>query len=198
MPKQRRTCLYCGSVFVCVRPRDHCNDRCEHWAVHGTGQKCAVCDNEAMLRGLHYAPACSDRCSLERRRRKMGWCINDERVRLERQLRRIERMLAKPNTFNNHDRLFAIKYWSGKCSVCGELPAKCRNLVIDHWIAITDPECPGTIPGNMVPMCSPCNSSKGGKLALVWLEKKVIDSDRRIQIVAAIESFFEESIRNHQ
>lgn len=49
--------------------------------------------------------------------------------------------------------------WKNKCAYCGK---KAVNLTQEHFIPIVHPDCPGTVPENMLPACLSCNCSKGG------------------------------------
>lgn len=63
----------------------------------------------------------------------------------------------------------ALLIWDSKCVACRrELPS-ISDVTWDHWIPVSAPHCPGTVPSNMVPMCLSCNSSKGARDAHAWL-----------------------------
>ena len=66
----------------------------------------------------------------------------------------------------------ALDYWHSCCAVCGEIPGLFWMLVPDHWIPLASPDCPGTVPWNIVPLCNGttgCNNRKGGKPPHAWL-----------------------------
>lgn len=50
---------------------------------------------------------------------------------------------------------------------------------MDHWIPLSSPECPGTVPCNIIPLCHSkaggslcCNNVKGNRDPTVWLEEE--------------------------
>lgn len=65
--------------------------------------------------------------------------------------------------------------WDNSCAYCG---TKTEKLTQDHFIPISDPACPGTVPHNMVPACNSCNGRKSNKLPDEW----VSDKDRLLAI----------------
>ncbi|MBX3579877.1 MAG: HNH endonuclease, partial [Rhizobiaceae bacterium] len=42
-------------------------------------------------------------------------------------------------------------------------------LTQDHFIPLSSAKCPGTIPGNIVPACASCNSSKRARDPFSWV-----------------------------
>ena len=63
---------------------------------------------------------------------------------------------------------------------------------MDHWIPLTSPECPGTIPTNVVPLCDGidgCNESKNDSNALEWLTRKY-DQRKAQKIFEKIDAYF--------
>lgn len=81
------------------------------------------------------------------------------------------RILGLPNNFTKEDSEYALVYFDNKCSVCQEGFGKCH---LDHWIPISDQtsDNPGTVPENIVPLCSRCNQSKNDSVAEDWLRRK--------------------------
>lgn len=74
--------------------------------------------------------------------------------------------------FSSEDWECAVKYFDGRCAVCGRPPGLWHTLAADHWIPLNSPDCPGTIPINIVPLChgiDGCNNSKHSKLPQEWL-----------------------------
>jgi len=110
-------------------------------------------------------------------------------------LRRRSRKQKVPFFFSIADHRRALEYWHGYCAVCSR---PLRDLFgeiephLDHWIALSDPrpENPGTVPTNMVPLCSSCNLSKNAYDPLKWLTRKY-GSRKAKQIAQRIEVFFE-------
>lgn len=94
--------------------------------------------------------------------------------------RRRAREKGLPATFTHLDEMFANQYWQYGCAVCGRENGFWHVIALDHWIPIVHPLCPGTVPGNMVPLCHAkkgappeqrgCNQSKSSNDPLVWLQ----------------------------
>lgn len=91
------------------------------------------------------------------------------------------------------------EYFDGCCAICGRLPSFWHILAQEHWIPITDPRLdnPGTVVGNMLPMChsrkdgeNGCNNSKSNKDPIVWLVEKFGKRKAR-RILERIEAYFE-------
>src|SRR5512141_2961524 len=81
-----------------------------------------------------------------------------------------------PDTFTDQDWQRALEYWDYKCAVCGRPRGLWHTLAADHWIPLSDPECPGTIPTYIVPLChgeGGCNNSKRSRSPQAWLEAKL-------------------------
>lgn len=97
-----------------------------------------------------------------------------EDVRIRKQRRRA-RQRQLPDTFTTDDWQFALDYFHNCCAVCGRQLKdlfKSHTAAMDHWIPLTSPDCPGTISGNIVPLCqgvNGCNNSKGSAEPEVWL-----------------------------
>src|SRR5260221_10168955 len=81
-----------------------------------------------------------------------------------------------PNTFTNKDWQRALEYWDHRCAVCERPRGLWHTLAQDHWIPLTNKECPGTTPTNMLPLChgtDGCNNSKGKRRPETWLYQKL-------------------------
>lgn len=80
-----------------------------------------------------------------------------------------------PNTLTTKQWEMALSYFNGCCAVCGRQLKdlfKTHTAGLDHWIAITNPDCPGTVVTNIIPLChglGGCNNSKGNKPPFEWL-----------------------------
>lgn len=89
-----------------------------------------------------------------------------------------------PNTLTRADWQYCCQWFNNKCAICD-----CNDkLTIDHWIPITNPECPGNIPANVIPLCKSCNSSKNDTPAYQWLS--AIWGDRAKEILDRVEAYF--------
>lgn len=84
--------------------------------------------------------------------------------------RRRARKKSLPNSFTATDWQIALDYFDHACAVCGQ--GLMFNSHGDHWIALNAPNCPGTIPWNMVPLCNTCNTSKKDSQPDDWLMKR--------------------------
>jgi hypothetical protein len=90
-------------------------------------------------------------------------------------LRRRAREKGLPDNFTKNDWQLAVDYFYGCCAICGRQLndlLSTHKAYADHWIPLKNPNCPGTIPTNIVPLCGGndgCNSSKGSKDPVVWL-----------------------------
>lgn len=89
--------------------------------------------------------------------------------------RRRARKLALPNMFTASDLQRAHEYWGGLCPCCGKQVYDLFGEIkphADHWIPLTSPDCPGTVPWNMLILCSRCNLSKNNKEPRTWVIEK--------------------------
>jgi len=106
--------------------------------------------------------------------------------------RRRTRKYAKPHTFTVDDAQFARTYWQQRCAVCGTEEGFWWKLQMDHWIPLSHPDCPGTVPTNMVPLCgglTGCNQSKSRRMPEPWLKQK-FGPRKAAAILRRIEAFF--------
>lgn len=131
------------------------------------------------------------------RHREQGreWVRNNlERARelARRRIRvRLERKAALPDRFTQQDWQRAVDYFDGCCAICGRPPGLFHTIVADHWIPVVDPNCPGTIPANILPLCNGldgCNNSKSGRPPHDWLVSK-FGPAKAARILERIESF---------
>jgi hypothetical protein len=90
-------------------------------------------------------------------------------------LRRRARKLALPDYFTILDWQYALDYFNDCCAACGRQLTDLfgtHKANADHWIPLASPDCPGTVPGNIVPLCGGeggCNNSKSDKDPEEWL-----------------------------
>jgi 5-methylcytosine-specific restriction endonuclease McrA len=89
------------------------------------------------------------------------------------QSRRRSRERNLPSMFTDIDLQTVLDYCGNCCAVCGQqLNGLFHRDHLDHWIPCSSSDCPGTVPWNMVPLCSTCNQSKSDKPASDWLIEK--------------------------
>jgi hypothetical protein len=108
-------------------------------------------------------------------------------------LRRRAREYSLPDNFTPQDWKHAVEYFNGCCAACGRPPGLWHKLAADHWIAIADPNCPGTVPTNIVPLCwgiDGCNNRKSKKPADKWLIEE-FGKRKAAQILKRISEYFE-------
>lgn len=85
------------------------------------------------------------------------------------QYRYANRLASLPKQWSESDWAKAVLKFDGKCAYCGHKPDK---LHTDHFIPISSPECPGTVPWNMVPCCQLCNNRKRTKHPKDFIEDR--------------------------
>jgi hypothetical protein len=110
--------------------------------------------------------------------------------------RYIARKFGLPDNFNSQDWQHVVDYFHGCCAVCGRQANDLfgtHTLAADHWIPLTSPDCPGTVPWNIVPLChglGGCNNQKHNADPVVWLTQK-LGKPRAAKKLAEIAAFFE-------
>lgn len=78
----------------------------------------------------------------------------------------------------------ALEYFGGRCAYCGGDGA----LSQDHYVPLSDPDCPGTVSWNTLPACLSCNSSKKNLPPAQWLRRKF--GSRAADIEQRIHDYF--------
>lgn len=110
--------------------------------------------------------------------------------------RRRARERCLPQEFTVKDWQNCLEYWHGCCAVCGR---QFNNLfgthtaAADHWIPVNHPDCPGTIPANIVPLChgrGGCNNRKQNRNAEQWL-KEMFGKTKAASILKRIQAYFD-------
>lgn len=127
------------------------------------------------------------------RKRVQAWRKNNpEKSRLIKQSRRArERHL--PNTLTIEQWQNALIYFNDCCAVCGKPQGLWHTLAMDHWIPLNSPECVGTVPENIIPLChgqNGCNNSKADNDAVEWLVSR-FGNRRAREILIRINTYFE-------
>lgn len=90
-------------------------------------------------------------------------------------LRYRARKRSLPDTFTAADWQAALDHFGGCCAVCGRPPGLWHTIAADHWIPLTAPDCPGSVPWNIVPLChgdGGCNNSKCDRNPNEWLVER--------------------------
>lgn len=104
--------------------------------------------------------------------------------------RRRSQKLGLPDNFTAKHYRRAVEYFGNCCAVCERhLYGLFHTAHADHWVPLSDPACPGTIPTNMVILCSSCNQSKHKKTAAIWLTEK-FGPKKAVIILKRISAYF--------
>lgn len=110
--------------------------------------------------------------------------------------RRRARKRNLPDTFTKQDWHRALDYFDHRCAVCGKPADFWRVISPDHWIPLANPNCPGTVPENIIPLCNStkdgeggCNNSKQAREPIEWLIDK-FGQRKAKRILARIEAYF--------
>lgn len=110
--------------------------------------------------------------------------------------RRRARKLKLPDTFSTSDWERALNHFDHRCAACGRPVGLWHTLAPDHWIPLSHPDCPGTVPHNIVPLCHAkaggqlcCNNTKSNRDAIEWLNA-TFGKRRAKEIRARVEVFF--------
>lgn len=100
-----------------------------------------------------------------------------------------------PSTLTPRDWENALGYFNGCCAVCGRQLNDLfgtHTAAADHWIPVVSPDCPGTIPTNIVPLChgeGGCNNKKSAKHPALWLTERYGTRKANI-ILARVQEYF--------
>lgn len=102
---------------------------------------------------------------------------------LTNQHNREARKRSLPNTLTVKHTEKMMEYWGGRCAVCGRMEDFWTRIALDHWIPLNSPDCTGTIPINIIPLCHgkkgvpagepTCNASKLDRNPHSWLIEKL-------------------------
>ena len=100
-----------------------------------------------------------------------------------------------PDTWTKEHWKFCLDYWHHCCAVCGK---QLRDLFgeikphADHWIPVSyqGEDNPGTVPENMICLCSKCNFSKHDYMPTDWLISRY-GKRKANKILKRINGYFE-------
>jgi len=181
----QRRCTKCSAVFPStVEYFDRDNHRPD-----GLLPICKKCNAN---KSAQWAKANPDRVRLRARKSAKKYAVQ-RRVSWHRYR---TRKLALPCDFTNTDWQRALDYFSHSCAACGKPRGLWHTLAQDHWIPLSNPNCPGTVPANIVPLCHTkkdgtdgCNNTKGGQSPEIWLEKK-FGKAKATSIMKRIKAYF--------
>jgi hypothetical protein len=109
-------------------------------------------------------------------RNMRDWKANNRAKAKTNETKRRARKRNLPVAFIDRDWASALNHFGGCCAVCKRQPGLWHTLAADHWIPLNSPECPGTVPWNIVPLChgvDGCNNQKGAREPSEWLIEKL-------------------------
>ncbi len=160
-------------------------------------KKAARARNREVYRGYSRKHYQKNRERLLARRKQ--YRLNNPGSSLIASQRRKARKKKHRHDFTTTDWAYALNYFFGRCAVCGRQKDLFSERIIaaDHWIPLINPECPGTIPRNIVPLChgiDGCNNKKGPLDPERWLNRQFNERDAQKRI-GEIEAFFA-TVRN--
>lgn len=111
--------------------------------------------------------------------------------------RRVARKIGLPDNFTAQDWQHALKHFDNRCAVCGKVPDFWTVLAPDHWIPLASPDCIGTVPKNIIPLCharkdgqGTCNNQKHNRNAAEWLTSKY-GKRKASKILKRIQEYFD-------
>ncbi|WP_353888819.1 HNH endonuclease signature motif containing protein [uncultured Paracoccus sp.] len=79
--------------------------------------------------------------------------------------RRRQRKLSTAFDWQSRYWTQVLELFDGCCAYCGSS----GPFHQDHFIPLSDPACPGTVRGNIVPACQRCNLAKGSRHPYEWV-----------------------------
>ncbi len=81
-----------------------------------------------------------------------------------------------PDTLTAQEWQACLAYFNNRCAVCNCPAGLWHTIAADHWIPLADPNCPGTIARNIIPLCHAryggtqcCNNLKQDTPPNEWL-----------------------------
>lgn len=121
---------------------------------------------------------------------KVRWQRNNpDKVKATNQ-KRLAKAKSLPARFTADDWRSCLIWWHGQCAYCGITGNPDNPITADHFIPLNDPDCPGTVPENLVPACRKCNGSKQDRDPVEWLTERT-DEAERLEILGRIAAYFD-------
>jgi hypothetical protein len=187
-------CIICKRTESTAFNVTHREERCfasARWKANHPDEVQTYNDNHkehrAEARRLRYKKNPSKELAINK-----AWYDAHPEFSRQRGQRRRSRIAQIPYAFPEEQRTFMLNYWQHTCAVCGNPEGLFWELADDHWIPVTSPQCPGTIPTNIVPLChgqGGCNNSKGSSNPHTWLVRRFGKKKART-IEQAIATYF--------
>lgn len=169
------------------------------------GKGYAICDcdcgtgglsvnTSSLLRGQARCYSCNHRTTSEEK-------YVTKRLTVHRRLARVRGL---PSHFTRESETFLRAYWGDVCAICGAAADFWHRIAWDHWIPLSHPACPGTVPDNILPLCHSrkgagtlpgsrsCNNSKFKRDPVVWLTQKLGVRKAKVKL-REIEAYFAEA-----
>lgn len=104
---------------------------------------------------------------LRHARSEKGRAARRRRTQSDNQIRR-QRQTGRPYEWGAQEWAACLDRWGHACAYCDAE----GKLEQDHFIPISSPAFPGTVPANMVPACEFCNGSKGARKPFYWMKDR--------------------------
>lgn len=169
--------LYDGDLKRCTACQEWLPATLEYFTKHldGLSPHCKVCRSvdhklDRLNNGKQKRSSQARRNATERTRL---WVKNNpERARKNRRiqvLRYRSNIAQTPDSFTSNDWTACLDWFHNCCAYCGHQRDFWYTIEADHIIPLHNPNCPGTIPLNIVPACRNCNASKSDKDLEQWL-----------------------------
>ena len=111
-----------------------------------------------------------------------------DQLRLKGQKRRALK-IGLPNTLTEDEVRRCSDYFNGLCAACGSQSSLFNVIELDHFVPLSSPLCPGTVAGNMIPLCKSCNSGKRDREALEWATSR-FGVRKAKQFIKRVEGYF--------
>lgn len=158
-----------------IENREHLNEYTREWRA----------DNAERVRANARARYRRNRVVILQRNRRYAKENPDKFLAYAHQ--RLARKRALPDTFTEADWERALAHFERRCAYCGK---RFEKFQIDHYIPLKAPDCPGSVPTNIVPACKSCNISKNATDPREWLFW-MFGEWRALAIVAHIQAYFD-------
>lgn len=145
---------------------------------------CKACDRASHKAWAKVTPE-KQRKTAARKRAKHPDMIRVTRIRFR------ARSKGLPDMFTVADWQRAVNHWRGCCAYCGNQQGLLHytHISAEHFIPLSSPDCPGTVPENILPICLSCNASRKRQDALTWLTKKFGKEHARTTLTNIAEYF---------
>lgn len=112
-------------------------------------------------------------------------------IRRAAQQRRKARKAGLVSSFTKHHWELCLRWWGGRCAVCGRPAGFWHTLAQDHWIPVK--RGGNYTPDNILPLChgvGGCNNSKESRDPVEWLVKRFGERKAK-KILKRIQDYFE-------